>query len=84
MKPSTIRACGAAVALGGVTWSTAWWLSPSNPQTNSQVEIWASAVFQLGLLALLAVMWVTAATGTGRWGRGILAAEVVAVVLAVG
>jgi hypothetical protein len=84
MKPSTIRACGATVALGGVTWATAWWLSPSNPQTNSQVEIWASAVFQLGLLALLAVMWATAATGTGRWGRGILAAEVVAVVLAIG
>jgi hypothetical protein len=82
MKPQTIRICGAAVAVGGITWGASWLFSPSNPDNNSQIEIWASAPFQLGLLALLATMWATAATGTGRWGRGILAAEGVAVVLA--
>ncbi|MFC5833852.1 hypothetical protein [Nonomuraea insulae] len=82
MKPSIIRVCGSVVAAGGITWGAAFLFSPSSPERNSQIEIWASAVFQLGLLALLATMWATAATGTGRWGRGILAAEAVALVLA--
>jgi hypothetical protein len=84
MKPSTIRVLGSAVALGAITWGAAWLFSPSTPETNSQVEIWASVPFQLGLLALLATMWATAATGTGRWGRGAIAAEATAVVLAIG
>ena len=53
------------------------------PMANSQIEIWASGVFQLGLLALLAVMWFTWATGTSRVARGFLAAEVVALILAI-
>ncbi len=69
--------------LGGVAWGIAWLVSPSRTGANSQVEIWASGVFQLGLFALLAVMWATAATGSGRVARGILAAEVVALVLAI-
>ncbi|SOC51861.1 hypothetical protein [Ornithinimicrobium cerasi] len=82
MSSTTIRTLGALVATGGVLWGLSWILSPSREGANSQVEIWASAVFQLGLLALLAVMWVTRATGTGRAARGLLAAETVAVVLA--
>lgn len=83
MNKLTIRSLGALVALGGVLWGLSWILTPSEQGDNSQIEIWASGVFQLGLLSLLAVMWVTAATGTTRTARGLLAAEVVAVVLAV-
>lgn len=83
MSTSTIRSLGVLTALGGCAWGLAWILSPSGGGTNSQVEIWTSAVFQLGLLALLATMWATWATGTGRAARVVLAAEVVAVVLAV-
>lgn len=82
MSSSTLRALGALVALGGVLWGLSWVLTPSRQGANSQVELWASGVFQLGLLALLAVMWVTRATGTGRLARGLLVAEAVAVVLA--
>jgi hypothetical protein len=82
MSVKTIRGCGVAVALGGIVWGAAWLLSPSQPDRNSHVEIWASGVFQLGLFALLAVMWATAATGIGRWARTALVAEGVAVALA--
>ena len=82
MNKPTVRSLGALVALGGVLWGLSWILSPSQQGDNSQVEIWASGVFQLGLLALLAVMWVSGATGTSRTARGLLAAEVVAVILA--
>lgn len=84
MTTATIRGCGIATAVGGITWGVAWQFSPSSPEQNSQVEIWASGVYQLGLLALLAVLWATSATGPGRWGRTALAAEGVAVVLAIG
>jgi hypothetical protein len=60
-----------------------WILSPSENDANSQIEIWASGVFQLGLFALLAVMWCTQGTGTSRLARGLLAAEVVALILAI-
>lgn len=82
MNVGTIRGCGIATAVGGVVWGAAWLVSPSSQEQNSQVEIWASGVFQLGLFALLAVLWTTAATGTGRAGRTVLAAEGVAVALA--
>lgn len=84
MNVMTIRGCGIATAVGGIIWGAAWLFSPSDPGQNSPVEIWASAPFQLGLLALLAVMWATSATGTGRWGRAVLVGEGVAVVLAIG
>jgi len=83
MNTRTVRSLGALVALGGVLWGLAWVMTPSEEGSNSQVEIWASGVFQLGLLAMLAVMWFSRATGTSRAARGLLAAEVVAVVLAI-
>lgn len=82
MPITTIRTLGALVAAGGILWGMAWILSPSRQGDNSQVEIWASGLFQLGLLGLLTLMWVTHATGTGRAARALLAAEAVAVVLA--
>lgn len=83
MNARTIQAAGACTALGGLLWGLAWVFSPSRSGQNSQVEIWASGTFQLGLLALLAVMWVTAASGTSRLARTVLACEAVAVVLAI-
>lgn len=82
MNKPTAKSLGALVALGGTLWGLAWILTPSQQGDNSQVEIWASGLFQLGLLALLALMWASRATGTGRTARGLLAAEVVAVILA--
>lgn len=82
MNKPTVKSLGALVTLGGTLWGLSWILAPSEQGDNSQVEIWASGVFQLGLLGLLAVMWVSQATGTSRTARGLLAAEIVAVVLA--
>lgn len=83
MSTRTVQWLGALVALGGTFWGLSWMVSPSEKEVNSQVEIWASGVFQLGLLALLAVMWNTQATGTSRFARGSLAAEIVALILAI-
>lgn len=83
MNTRTVRLLGVLVALGGVLWGMAWVVSPSEEGSNSQVEIWASGVFQLGLLGLLAVMWFSHATGLSRTPRGVLAAEVVALLLAI-
>jgi len=84
MKPTTVRACGVAIALGGITWSLGWLQAGDLPEgVNDQVEIWASGVFQLGLVALLATMRATKATGTSRWGRLVLNAEIVALALAI-
>jgi Ca2+/Na+ antiporter len=82
MRPTGFRAGGGAVAIGGVAWGAAFLFSPSTSEQNSTAEIRTSALFQLGLLALLAMVWVTAGGGTGRWSRRVLAAEIVAVVLA--
>lgn len=83
MSKPLISSLGALVALGGVCWGVSWILSPSQQGDNSQVEIWASGLYQLGLLSLLAVGWVTGGTGTTRTARAVLAAETVAVLLAV-
>ena len=83
MNTRTVQWLGALVALGGALWGLSWIVSPSGNDTNSQIEIWASGVFQLGLLALLLVMWFSQATGTSRVARGLLAAEVVALILAI-
>ncbi len=83
MNPRTVSALGVLVSLGGILWGLAWVVTPSEEGSNSQVEIWASGVFQLGLLGLLTVMWFSHATGPGRTARGVLAAEVVALLLAI-
>ena len=84
MKTSTIRVCGALIALGGVVWAYGWLQAGVMPEgVNDQVEIWASGVFQLGLVALLAVLRATDGTGTTRPGRFVLHAEIVAVALAI-
>ncbi|MBA2575934.1 MAG: hypothetical protein H0V05_04710 [Euzebyaceae bacterium] len=84
MKASTIRACGAMIMLGGFAWAYGWLQAGVMPEgVNDQIEIWTSGVFQLGLVALLATMRATDATGTTRPARFVLNAEIVAVALAI-
>lgn len=83
MKTSTIRACGALVILGGLMWAYGWLQAGVLPEgVNDQVEIYTSGLFQIGLVAMLATMRATDATGTTRAGRIVLNAEMVAVALA--
>jgi hypothetical protein len=90
MKPSTVRMCGIAVALGAITWSIGWLQAGVRPTgadgqpINDRVEIWTSGIYLLGLLALLLTMRVTCATGMGRLGRWALNVEIMAVILAIG
>lgn len=84
MKTSTVRWCGAAAAAGAVAWSVTWLVAGVPVEgTNEAVEIWGSFAFQLGLVALLAAMRGTDATGTSRWGRLVLAGEALLVALAI-
>lgn len=89
MGASTIRMCAVAGALGAIIWSIGWLqagVRPDGPDgypINDQVEIWAGGIFLLGLLALLLAMRATRATGSGRLGRWVLNAEIVAVTLAI-
>ena len=84
MKQSTIRALGVAVLIGGATWCVTLLIAgvPENGMNNA-IEIWGSGVFQIGLVALLATMRSTGATGSSRFGRGVLNAEIIAVGLAI-
>lgn len=83
MKPSTVRVLGVLTGVGAIVWSIGWLQLGVPPEgTLDQKEVAAGGVFQLGLLGLLAVMRATKATGTGRWGRLVLDAGIVMVVLA--
>lgn len=71
------------VVFGAIAWSYGWLQAGVMPEgVNDQVEIWMSGLFQIGLVALLAVMRATDATGTTRLGRFVLNAELVALALA--
>ncbi|CAN5876095.1 hypothetical protein BH23ACT12_BH23ACT12_10520 [soil metagenome] len=84
MKSTTVKACGAMIILGAIAWSYSWLQAGVMPEgVNDQVEIWMSGAFQLGLVALLAVMRATDATGKTRPGRFVVNAEIVAVALAI-
>jgi hypothetical protein len=84
MEPRNVRLCAVIVAVGGLAWSYGWLQAGVLPEgAKDQIEIWTSGLFQLGLVALLAIMRATRATGTSRSGRIILNAEVVALSLAI-
>lgn len=84
MRTTTIRTCGALVALGAVTWSVTWLVAgPPEEGRNAAVEIWGSAAFQLGLVALLVAMRGTDAAGASRWGRRVVTGEAVLLGLAI-
>jgi hypothetical protein len=82
MNSATVRACGAAVAAGGAVWGTAGLVSPPDDGTTSAVDVWASGVFLLGVIALLVAVRGTRATGEGWWGRGLVVVELVLLGLA--
>ncbi|GAA3088989.1 hypothetical protein GCM10010464_61230 [Pseudonocardia yunnanensis] len=82
MGSATIRACGAAVALGGVIWGTVGLISPTTDGVVRSVEVWSSGAFLLGVMALVSVVRATRAAGDGRWASGFVVAELVMLALA--
>ena len=85
MKSRTIRFCGLLTMMGAIAWSYGWLQAGVMPEeVLDPVEVWMSGLFQLGLVALLAVMRATDATGTTRASRIVLNAELVALALAIG
>ncbi|MDP8930337.1 MAG: hypothetical protein M3O70_17665 [Actinomycetota bacterium] len=85
MSTSTVKLCGVLIVVGGLAWSAAWLITGPPPEgVNRPLEIWASGVFQIGLVALLAVLRVTDATGRSRWGRAIINIELFLLALAIG
>lgn len=84
MRETSVRACGAAVMVGAITWAVTWLVAgPPEEGVNQSVEIWGSFAYQLGLVALLAAMRATDATGPSRWGRAVVTGEAVLVALAI-
>ncbi|HEV2777266.1 MAG TPA: hypothetical protein VGV90_16885 [Solirubrobacteraceae bacterium] len=85
MTTSTTQKCGAALAVGATAWAVCALLAgPIDEGDNSRLELAGSFAFQLGILGLIAALWLTDATGTGRWGRAVLSVQTVLVLLAIG
>lgn len=83
MTREAIRRCGAAVMAGGAIWGAGMLLAgPLGDEELHRAELIGSFGWQLGILALLAVMAATRATGSGRLGRSLLAVETALVMLA--
>ncbi len=72
-----VRAAGAAVALGTASWAAGIFVFHLDPATGDYSWVYklSSLLFQVGLVALVAVQLRTRATGTGRLARGFLHAE---------
>lgn len=75
----TLRLLGAGLALGAAVYGLCW-LLVATPEGGFAVDLTGIAL-QLGVFCLLAALWTTRGTGTGRFGRGLLLVE--AAVLAV-
>jgi len=85
MTKQRIRWGGMAVAAGGTLWGAAMLAAgPLADDELDRIELTGSLAWQLGVLALLAVMHATRATGTGRFGRSLLAVATALVLLAMG
>lgn len=85
MRTSMTRECGAALAAGSVAWAVCALIAgPIDDGANSRLELTGSFAFQLGILGLIAALWSTHGTGTGRWSRAVLSVQTVLVLLAVG
>jgi hypothetical protein len=79
------RRHGLALTGGALLWSTSFLLFGPNPTDSSALVFFGlmSGAFQLGLLALLRVLWRTQALGEGRVARAVLRVEAVFVSLAI-
>jgi hypothetical protein len=76
MKASTVRICGVVVAAGAVAWAIAGLIAgPLGENEHDALELWGSALFQVGLVCMIVAMRGTDATGTSRWGRAVLGIE---------
>ncbi len=77
---------GLLLAGGALAWAAAMVLFGLDPQGSGPIMAYAvgSGVFQLGLLALLRVLWCTDALGSGRIAKAALVIETVLVTLAIG
>jgi hypothetical protein len=80
-----VRAGGLAMAVGAATWAAGIFFAELDPVTDDYSLAYkaSSLVFQLGLVALVAVQLRTRSTGTGRIARGFLHAEHVMLGLAI-
>ena len=87
-QSQTVRpflAHGALLTAGALSWaatSALFGVAPEQGTTAYTVGLVASGLFQVGLLALLRVLWQTQALGRGRLARTVLVIESALVVLA--
>ena len=91
IDPTTVpaapyRAHGLVLSAGAVAWAASMLLYGANPSTSEGLAALGigSGAFQIGLLALLRVLWRSQALGAGRLARGVLRVECGAVWLAIG
>jgi len=75
----TLRWLGAGLTVGAAIYGMCWLLL-GNAEAGFAIDLTGIAL-QLGVFCLLAALWITRGTGTGRFGRGLLVVE--AVILAV-
>jgi hypothetical protein len=77
---------GAVLSAGALAWAAAMAVVGIDPvgATEEAVFSLASGLFQVGLLCLLRVLWVTRALGEGRLARGVLRFEAVLVLFLIG
>jgi hypothetical protein len=79
-----VRRGGAALAAGATTWALTSFAVGFDPAEDLQTSIGdiGGLAFQLGVFALLTVMWRTRATGTSRAARIMLGVEFVLLTIA--
>lgn len=80
------RAHGRLLSVGAALWSASTALTgidPGEEPVDLAVFCVGSGTFQLGLLALLRVLWLTQGLGTGRLARAFLRVEAAMVLLAI-
>jgi hypothetical protein len=78
---------GRVLSVGAAMWAVATaftGVDPGDSTTELLLFGVGSGAFQIGLLALLRVLWLTQALGTGRLARAVLRVEAVFVTLAIG
>lgn len=84
-RATPYRVHGLVLSAGAAAWAASMFLYGANPSTSVGLAVMGvgSGAFQVGLLALLRVLWRSRALGTGRRARGVLRVEAVAVCLAI-
>lgn len=78
---------GALLSAGALAWATAILVNGIDPvQDRTALVVYGltSGLFQLGLYALLRVLWLTRGLGTGRLARAVIIVESVLVTFAIG